>query len=273
MTTFLRVAALVLTAFAFQVTVAAPRPALAETAVPFVGSRPAPAKRAASLPSKRKGVVRRAKGRKTIARGKAAPRGLPAKRQARRTAVAKRAAPAAAVAPAAALAPVAAANQATPPGPQTGEELALRLAACRSGRQASADRFAHCSWIIDREQVDGAIRAEAFLNRGLVHLNEGHPARAVPDFDRALALDLRGPAGYASRAEAFWEMGQPDKAIEDYGRAIDADAKSADLLANRGEVHRRKGDREKAKSDFEAALALDGQHKVAAAGLKALTAQ
>lgn len=176
-----------------------------------------------------------------------------------------------------ALMPAAAQTGGANPAPPAAEadaddELPNRLAACQSDEQSSADRHAHCTWVIERLDLAGDIRAEGFLNRAIVHLNEGNVALALPDLDKAITLNPTYPAPYAYRGEAHDTTGDPVKALADYDKAITLDPINADLIANRGEIHRKKGDKAKAKADFEAALLLDKENRTAVDGLAALEA-
>lgn len=100
-------------------------------------------------------------------------------------------------------------------------------------------------------------RIKTFVNRGIIHNRNGDLAKAVGDFDAALALD-------ASVAEAFLNRGNSRFLARDYGAAL-ADYERALGLGvskpwaawyNIGLVHDARKEKDKAREAYEKALAL-----------------
>jgi tetratricopeptide (TPR) repeat protein len=150
------------------------------------------------------------------------------------------------------------------------DDISERLGECQDEEIENDDRAEICSRIIDDESLPEDLRAEALINRGVVHLEEKKPELALADFERAIAFNPEYPAAHAYRGEAHKAMEQFDKALSDYHRAIALDDTSADLYAYRGDIHRRMGAFDKARADFEAALRIEREHEVAILGMKAL---
>ena len=153
------------------------------------------------------------------------------------------------------------------------DDIADRLGNCQDDEIESDERHAICSQIIDDTTLPEDLRAEALLNRGIVHLEDDKPTRAMADFEKAVAFNPTYPAAYAYRGEAHKALGQLGKALADYDMAISLDVASADLYANRGDLHLKLGARDKARADFETALELERGHDAATAGMKALNAK
>jgi tetratricopeptide (TPR) repeat protein len=150
------------------------------------------------------------------------------------------------------------------------DDVAERLGECQDDEIENDDRTEICTQIIDDASLPEDLRAEALINRGIVHLDERKAKLALADFEQAIAFNPGYPAAHAYRGEAHKAMEHFDKALADYDRAIALDGSSADLYAFRGDVHRRMGALDKARADFETALRLESGHEVAVLGMKAL---
>lgn len=150
------------------------------------------------------------------------------------------------------------------------DDVAERLGDCQDDEIENEERAQICSRLIEDASLPEDIRAEALVNRGIVHLDDRKPALALADFEQAITFNPEYPTAHAYRGEAHKALDQFDKALADYNRAIALDAASADLYAFRGEVHRRMGTFDKARADYEAALKLERDHDVAVLGMKAL---
>jgi len=150
------------------------------------------------------------------------------------------------------------------------DDVSERLGDCQDDETENDDRTEICTRIIEDMSLPEDLRAEALINRGIVHLDERKPKLALADFEQAIAFNPEYPAAHAYRGEAHKAMELFDKALSDYDRAIALDASSADLYAFRGDVHRRMGAHDKARADFETALRLERGHEVAILGMRAL---
>jgi tetratricopeptide (TPR) repeat protein len=159
-----------------------------------------------------------------------------------------------------------------PPGARaSAEDVAELLGDCQDDEIDNEERADICSRLIDDASLPEDLRAEALLNRGIVHLEESDPEAALADFERGIAYNPEYPALHAYRGEAHKALEKLDLALADYDKAIALDGgTSADLFAFRGQIHRRMGSFDKARVDFERALQLEREHDVAIAGMKAL---
>ena len=165
-----------------------------------------------------------------------------------------------------------AAGAVVPPGGAraAADDVLQRLGDCQDDETENDDRIEICTDIIENMSLPEDLRAEALINRGIVHLDERKPKLALADFEQAIVFNPGYPAAHAYRGEAHKAMELFDRALADYDRAVALDGESADLYAFRGDVHRRMGALDKAKVDFETALRLERDHEIAILGMKAL---
>lgn len=75
------------------------------------------------------------------------------------------------------------------------------------------------------DDLDAAIElkpdyAEAYANRGRIHLDDEAFELAIADLDRAIELDPELAEAYGNRGLAYESMGDDEQAIADYTRAI-----------------------------------------------------
>ncbi len=150
------------------------------------------------------------------------------------------------------------------------DDVAERLGDCQDDEIENDERAAICTAIIDEISHPEDLRAEALVNRGIVHLDEAKLELALADFEKAVEFNPSYPAAHAYRGEAYKALGQLDKALASYDTAVSLDTESADLYAYRGSVHLKMGARDKAKADFEAALKIESNHDVATIGMAEL---
>jgi tetratricopeptide (TPR) repeat protein len=153
------------------------------------------------------------------------------------------------------------------------DDISERLGDCQDDEIDGHERVQICTHIIDDVSLPEDLRAEALVNRGIVHLDQVKPDLAMADFEQAIAFNPTYPVAHAYRGEAHKAKGRLAEALTDYDTAISLDAASADLYAYRGEIHRRVGALDKARADYEAALKLEAGHDVAVLGMKALGAK
>lgn len=139
-------------------------------------------------------------------------------------------------------------------GAQTAAEL---LESCRNEAQAPAGRIEACTRLIGATDDEG-VRAEAHLQRGVLHELDGKGEGAVADYSAAIKLRPANPLGYFNRGNAYTELGQLDLAIADYTEAIKLDPKEPDFFNNRGRAHDGRGRHDLAIADYTEAIRLDG---------------
>jgi tetratricopeptide (TPR) repeat protein len=132
------------------------------------------------------------------------------------------------------------------------------LATCRNEAAASAERIAACARVIG-ETGDAGIRAEAHLQRGVLHEFDGREEAAVEDYSAAIKLDPANPLAWFNRGNAYTQLDQLELAIADYTQAIKLDAKEPDFFNNRGQAHDSKGQHDLAIADYTEAIRLDGK--------------
>jgi tetratricopeptide (TPR) repeat protein len=113
-----------------------------------------------------------------------------------------------------------------------------------------------CNRAIASGRFKGAALAEIYINRGKQLSAAADYDRAIADFDRAIEIDLRNPAGFAGRGAAWLAKGEASRAIAEFDRAIRVDAAYAPAYTGRALAYERRGDPARARSDFNAALAL-----------------
>ena len=92
---------------------------------------------------------------------------------------------------------------------------------------------------------------------GASNLNTGKTEEALEDFNRAIKIDPKIPAGYLGRANTLNVMGRYEKSIEDYDRTIEINPKLANAYVNRASAYSHLGEYEKAIADYEKGLELD----------------
>ncbi len=63
--------------------------------------------------------------------------------------------------------------------------------------------------------------AEAYYNRGIVHLNLGNEQAAIEDYTQAIRLDPNHADAYNSRANIYRQLGNKEEAIADFHQAAD----------------------------------------------------
>jgi tetratricopeptide (TPR) repeat protein len=97
----------------------------------------------------------------------------------------------------------------------------------------------------------------AYLGRGIAHGLEGMYARAITDFDRALAINSRLELAYVSRGAAHASMGTYDKAIPDFGKALAINPGLASAYIKRGYIYTLTGDYDQATLDLHMAVKIN----------------
>lgn len=94
---------------------------------------------------------------------------------------------------------------------------------------------------------------DAFYNRGIVYLGMKKFEEATRDFSEVIRLEPTAADGYCNRGNIHFRMGKLDLALADYNSGLKADPQDADLLYNRAAVHFAKGDKAAAIEDLKSA--------------------
>lgn len=156
----------------------------------------------------------------------------------------------------------------------------------RAPRSASADeRFAeaiahHRAGRLDAAAVayDDVLRrapssAPAWSMKGVLALQQGRPADAVPLLERALELDATQPGFHLNLGNALRALARHDEAIAAYRRALALDERMAPAHNNLGNALRDRGSLPEAAEAYQRALALDPGFFAAAANLAQVLAK
>lgn len=104
-------------------------------------------------------------------------------------------------------------------------------------------------------------------NLGNYHLSAGFPQRAVPAFEKAIALDPRSPFPLVNVAIAYARAGDLKKAEESLNKALKLDARNAQANFNMGLLKSEQKDARQAEKYLRAALEFDPQMAEAAYNL------
>lgn len=106
--------------------------------------------------------------------------------------------------------------------------------------------------LLNAGDVDGAIAdlneairldpklAAAYANRGLIYAQRRDQARAMADYDAALALGA-GKSAYTNRGNLFMSMGQHERAVADYQAALKLQPLASLTLINLAIAYREMG--------------------------------
>ncbi len=108
-----------------------------------------------------------------------------------------------------------------------------------------------------REIRNAPGNATAHLMRAYVRNELGDRARAIEDFNAAIALDPKDPTFRTARGLFHQESKDYSKAIADFTEAIRLDPKGALAIASRADVHNDAGELEKARDDYDRAIELE----------------
>jgi len=85
---------------------------------------------------------------------------------------------------------------------------------------------------------------------------ERDPRGALPDLDKALALNPFSANGYATRGAIRARLDDAEKALADFGQALTLDPRNVDALVDRGALRATRGETEGALADLDRAVAI-----------------
>jgi tetratricopeptide (TPR) repeat protein len=110
------------------------------------------------------------------------------------------------------------------------------------------------------------------MNRGVAYFNINQPAKALPDFEKALTMKnekLTQTRGYL--ATAYLVTGNTQKALGLFNQVIDHESSQDPIhFYNRGLAKQTLGDKNGAITDFKKTLQLQPNYEAAKNSLKAL---
>ena len=113
--------------------------------------------------------------------------------------------------------------------------------------------IANYSVVINLEQE---LVADAYNNRGNVHLRKNEVDKAILDFSQAIDLKEDHAEAYCNRGGAYLKKGQIGKATTDCNKAIDLDLDFAGAYYLRGIIYIRENRQNHAFNDFDKAISL-----------------
>lgn len=96
--------------------------------------------------------------------------------------------------------------------------------------------------------------ANAYLQRGEIHMSDKRYLSAVKDFSAAIRLDPNSSAAFAKRGMAFLQKGDRRTSLEDFNQAIQIDPATAEAYYGRGMVHHLRKQYDDAVKQFTSAI-------------------
>ena len=124
-------------------------------------------------------------------------------------------------------------------------------------RRVDSRAFFACDTALATEALDRRDRAATLVNRGILYMLAGSPARAAQDFDAAIAIHPVEPESYLNKAVLAWRAGDSANARQLAGAALDRKTrKPAYALYIRGIANEEQGNLAGAYADFRRAADL-----------------
>jgi tetratricopeptide (TPR) repeat protein len=143
-------------------------------------------------------------------------------------------------------------------GPTLFEECGNVAAAAQHTGHASSADLQTCSAAIGRAWSTVGETANAFVNRGTLHLVRGETDKAIKDFSQAITADPALAAAYNDRGVALTALHRPADAIRDFSQALALKAENADQVTfNRAMAYEDAGDVKRAYIDYRKAAELN----------------
>jgi len=132
-------------------------------------------------------------------------------------------------------------------------------AQCMTPGLSAAERVAACTQTLAADTLDPAARSAAYRTRGVAYHAQQDYARAIADFDAALALDSTDAAAYTARGVTHTARRAHADAVADFTEALRLQPTSVAAYVQRGIAYRAQKDYARALADFDAALQLNPQ--------------
>ena len=126
-----------------------------------------------------------------------------------------------------------------------------------SAERDGADDVQTCTLALREEMLGRRDRAATLINRGIIYLHRNDAARALADFDDAIALEPGMAEGHTNRAAALLEQGDYRGALEAVTRSLALDphqAEKAHYIS--GVAHEELGDIAAAYRDYRRAAEI-----------------
>jgi tetratricopeptide (TPR) repeat protein len=139
--------------------------------------------------------------------------------------------------------------------PATASDPDAAWATCSAPQTSPKDRIVRCSTVITLGFGTAQLRAQALAIRGTAWAYQGDEKAAVADLDASLALHPNTNA-YGNRAGLRMRNNDFDQALPDLDRAIALDARNAELRRFRAYVHMQRKDDARAIADLTAMIEL-----------------
>lgn len=92
---------------------------------------------------------------------------------------------------------------------------------------------------------------DVYIKRGRDYLKNSNYARAIANFDKAIALNPSHATAYCARAGAYFNIRDYARAITDCTKAIELDSNYATAYNTRGRAYYEQGDSTRASADFD----------------------
>ena len=99
--------------------------------------------------------------------------------------------------------------------------------------------------------------AAAYNNRGYDWSELGNHNQAIADYSSAITINPNNATAYNNRGFSYDQLGNHDQAIADYNQAIALCPRYGSAYSNRGVVYDEEGDLDRALADYNQALAID----------------
>lgn len=103
----------------------------------------------------------------------------------------------------------------------------------------------------------------AYNNRGILFSADNNFARAISDFDKAIALDPSYYRAYNNKGRVFDKMNQFGMALEEYNKAIVLYPENIEAYNNRGLTYDKIDQLDRALADFNMVIALKPSYAIA----------
>ncbi len=135
-----------------------------------------------------------------------------------------------------------------------------------SGHGTPQAVVAACTALIETGGGSASNLAGIYIDRANAYDTLGRHARAIQDYDRAIALEPNLPAAYYNRGMAYEALEERDRALADFTHAIALRADDWEALGLRGYLYESMGAYGKALSDFNTATSVAGDKAVLLTG-------